>query len=50
VKELETGDAAISHFVFSHWSGNHPRVADDRAMAGELVAWLGQQPFMRGRL
>ena len=50
VKELEAGDAAISHFVFAHWSRNHPRVADDRAMAGELVAWLGRQPFLRGRL
>ena len=50
VKELESGDAAISHFVFSHWSINHPRVADDRAMAEELVAWLRQQPFMKGDL
>jgi hypothetical protein len=47
VRELEAGDPAISHFVFAHWSINHPRVADDRAMAKELVAWLRQQPFMR---
>ena len=47
VKELETGDVAVSHFVFAHWSALHPRVADDQAMAGELVAWLKAQPFMR---
>ncbi len=46
VKELEAGDPKISHFVFTHWSNNHPRVGDDRAMADELVAWLKQQPFM----
>lgn len=45
VRELEAGDPAISHYVFQHWSSNHPRVADDRAMADELIAWLKQQPF-----
>ncbi len=47
VKELEAGDPAVSHFVFSHWTDTHPRVADDRVLAGELVTWLKSQPFMR---
>jgi len=47
VKQLEADDPAISHFVFKHWKPNHPRVADDRAMADELIDWLKQQPFMR---
>lgn len=47
VKSVEASDPAISHFVFTHWSSNHPRVSDDRAMADELVAWLKGQPFMR---
>jgi len=46
VTQLEAADPAISHFVFAHWTGNHPRVADDRAMADELIAWLKQKPFM----
>jgi lysophospholipase L1-like esterase len=44
---LEANDKAVSHFAFKHWTVNHPRVADDRIMADELVAWLKQQPFMR---
>lgn len=47
VKEAEAGDAGVSHFVFTHWSSNHPRVSDDRALADELVAWLKNQPFMQ---
>jgi lysophospholipase L1-like esterase len=47
VTQLEAGDHAVSHFVFTHWTRNHPRVADDRAMADELTAWLKQQPFMQ---
>jgi lysophospholipase L1-like esterase len=46
VMQLEATDRAISHFVFAHWTRNHPRVADNRAMADELIAWLKQQPFM----
>lgn len=46
VAQLEAGDPAISHFTFRHWTNNHPRVADHQAMADELVAWLGPQPFM----
>ena len=48
VAQLEATDKAISHFVFTHWSTNHPRVADHRAMADELIAWLGQTPLIRG--
>ena len=47
VKQLETADPQISHFVFTHWSETHPRVSDDRALADELVAWLKAQDFMR---
>jgi len=47
VQELERADAHVHHFVFKHWSEPHPRVADDRAMADELVAWLKQQPFLK---
>lgn len=46
VKELEAADAKVAHFVFEHWTDHHPRVADDRAMANELTAWLKRQPFM----
>ena len=46
VKELETADAHVIHFVFQHWSSTHPRVSDHRAMADELIAWLKTQPFM----
>lgn len=47
VQELEAGDPAVSHFVFTHWAQTHPRVSDDRAMAGELTAWLKTQAFMK---
>ena len=47
VRQVEADDPRASHFVFTHWSSNHPRVSDDHAMADELVAWLKQQPFMR---
>jgi lysophospholipase L1-like esterase len=47
VAQLEPADPAINHFIFTHWTGTHPRVADDRAMADELIAWLKQQPFMQ---
>jgi len=45
--QLEATDNRISHFVFKHWTSTHPRVADDRIMANELIAWLKQQPFMQ---
>ena len=47
VAELEAGDPAISQFVFKHWTNTHPRVADDRIIADELIGWLKQQPFMQ---
>ena len=47
VARLEANDPAISHFVFKNWTTNHPRVADDRAMANEVIAWLKQQDFMQ---
>lgn len=47
VKQLEASDHRVSHYVFKHWTKTHPRVADDRAMAAELVTWLRQQPFLR---
>ena len=47
VAQLEAADKGISHFVFTHWTSTHPRVADDRIMADELTAWLKQQDFMQ---
>ena len=49
VAELERADPRITHFVFQHWSSNHPRVADDRAMADELITWLKHQPFIKSQ-
>jgi lysophospholipase L1-like esterase len=49
VAKAESRDPRVSHFVFSHWSSNHPRVADHRAMADQLIAWLAVQPFMKAR-
>ncbi len=46
VTQLEAGDARLTHFVFNHWSRTHPRVADARAMADELITWLRPQPFI----
>ncbi len=48
VRQLETTDQGVSHFVFTRWTSTHPRVADDRIMADELIAWLKQQSFMQG--
>lgn len=46
VAQLEATDKNMGHFVFKHWTSTHPRVADDRIMADELIGWLKQQPFM----
>ena len=46
VEQLEAADKQVHHYVFTHWSGPHPRVADDRALADELTAWLKTQDFM----
>jgi lysophospholipase L1-like esterase len=40
VADLEASDPGISHYTFSHWTQNHPRVVDHRALADELDAWL----------
>lgn len=47
VGRLEGEDARITHFVFKHHAELHPRVADHRAMADELIAWLREQSFIR---
>jgi len=47
VRQLESTDKGICHFVFEHWTKTHPRVADDRIMANELIAWLNQQKFIQ---
>jgi lysophospholipase L1-like esterase len=47
VIQLEATDKGVNHFVFKHWTRNHPRVPDDRIMADELSAWLKQQKFMQ---
>ena len=47
VARLEAEDKNISHFIFTHWTGPHPRVSDDRMMADELIAWLNKQDFMK---
>jgi lysophospholipase L1-like esterase len=47
VAQLETGDPGVSHFIFKHWTNTHPRVPDDRIMAGELIDWLKRQQFMQ---
>ncbi len=47
VTRLEAGDKNISHFVFKYQAMNHPRVAEDRILADELISWLKQQDFMK---
>jgi lysophospholipase L1-like esterase len=47
VATLEAKDPGISHYTFIHWTMNHPRVADHRALATELDAWLRNQNFMK---
>lgn len=39
LRQLESSDAAISHFIFTHWYSNHPRVAEHRILAAELTTW-----------
>jgi lysophospholipase L1-like esterase len=50
VSRIEREETNVHHFVFNHWSSNHPRVSDHRVMADELIAWLKQQSFMTGKL
>ncbi len=47
VTQLESDDKNISHFVFKYQAMNHPRVAEDRKLADELVSWLKEQDFMK---
>jgi lysophospholipase L1-like esterase len=47
VAQLEAGDKNISHFIFKYQAMNHPRVAEDRILADELITWLKQQDFMK---
>ena len=46
VDRIEARDPRSCHFAFSHWTDQHPRVADHRKLADELTAWLRLQPFM----
>jgi len=50
MREVEGSDPGVAHFVFTHWSEQHPRVSDHRAMAAELTEWLKAQSFMQTRL
>jgi lysophospholipase L1-like esterase len=47
VTQLEADDKEISHFIFKYQAMNHPRVAEHRILANELIAWLKQQDFMQ---
>jgi hypothetical protein len=47
VEQLESQDKNISHFVFRYQAMNHPRVAEDRILADELITWLKEQDFMK---
>lgn len=47
VEQLETNDKNISHYVFKYQAMNHPRVAEDRILADELINWLKEQDFMK---
>jgi lysophospholipase L1-like esterase len=50
VDELEKQDPRVSHFVFKHFTVQHPRVVDDQAMTDELVPWLKEQSFTKAFL
>ncbi len=47
VKQLESGDKNISHYIFKYQAKNHPRVAEHRILADELIIWLKEQDFMK---
>ncbi len=47
VEQLESNDKNISHYVLKYQAMNHPRVAEDRKLADELIEWLKQQDFMK---
>jgi len=50
VRRYEAQDSHSTHFVFLHHTDLHPRVADHRIMADELIHWLLGQAFMPPRL
>jgi len=50
VTRLEAEDPKVTHFIFTHYSLQHPRVADHKAMTDELIAWLRQQKFTASAL
>ena len=47
VTQLESGDKNMSHFIFKYHAMHHPRVAEHRKLADELIPWLKQQDFMK---
>ncbi len=47
VEQLEANDKNISHYVLKYQAMNHPRVAEDRILADELINWLKEQDFMK---
>jgi lysophospholipase L1-like esterase len=47
VTQLEAGDKNLNHFVFKYQAKLHPRVAEDRKLADELIFWLRRQDFMQ---
>jgi beta-lactamase class D/lysophospholipase L1-like esterase len=47
IERLESNDKNISHYVLKYQAMNHPRVAEDRKLADELIDWLKQQNFMK---
>jgi lysophospholipase L1-like esterase len=49
VRRVEAQDRRSTHFVFVHHTDQHPRVADHRIMADELIRWLKGQAFMPAR-
>jgi hypothetical protein len=40
-------DPKIHFYVFGHWSTHHPRVADHKKMAAELVSWIKKNNLIR---
>jgi lysophospholipase L1-like esterase len=47
VTQIESADKNINHFIFKYQAKNHPRVAEHRILADELISWLKQQDFMK---
>jgi lysophospholipase L1-like esterase len=40
-------DRLVHSYAFTHFSGNHPRIADHRILADELLAWIRAQDSLR---